>query len=112
MALKMLMLDKKLREKRSALEELERIDFATREVELGKAIEEAETQEQRETVEDAVNTFESERKENADARAALEEEISDIEAEIANLERDDSAKEKESDEKKEESRGMERESAD
>ena len=109
MALKMLMLDKKLREKRSALEELEKIDFATREVELGKAIEEAETQEQRETVEDAVNTFESERKENADARAALEEEISDIEAEIANLERDDSAKEKESDEKKEESRGMERE---
>lgn len=106
MALRMLMLDKKLREKRGFFDELKSVDFSQREAELAQSIEEAKTDEERATVEEAIAEFESEKRENEEARAALEKEIGEIESEIADLERDDQPKEQE--DKKEENRGMEK----
>lgn len=106
MALKMLMLDKKLREKRSFFDELKKVDFSQREAEITALIEEAKTDEERAAVEEAIDKFESEKRENEEARAELEKEIGEIESEIADLEREESAEKPE--EKKEENRGMEK----
>lgn len=106
MALRMLMLDKKLREKRGFFDELKSVDFSQREAELAQSIEEAKTDEERAAVEEAIAEFEKEKRENEEARAALEKEIGEIELEIADLERDDQPKEQE--DKKEENRGMEK----
>lgn len=46
MALRMLMLDKKLREKRGFFDELKNVDFSQREAELAQSIEEAKTDEE------------------------------------------------------------------
>lgn len=85
MALKRLMLEKELREVSKSLDEAKAIDFKTREAELELAIEEAETDEQRNAVETAVNDFEEEQKANADEIAKLEERIGEIEKQIAEL---------------------------
>ena len=74
MALRMLMLDKKLREKRGFFDELKSVDFSQREAELAQSIEEAKTDEERAAVEEAIAEFESEKRENEEARAALEKE--------------------------------------
>lgn len=103
MALKILMLDKKLREKRSFFDELKKADFSKREAEIEKSIDEAETDEERAAVEEAIAKFEKEKRENKEAREALEKEIGEIEAEIADLEREEfeEKKEKEMEESKE-----------
>lgn len=85
MALKVLMLRKKLDEANKNLSALrsKEDEFVKREAELATAIEEAETEEEQKTVEDAVTEFETERAQNADNISALTETIAQIEADIA-----------------------------
>lgn len=85
MALKVLMLRKRLDEankKLSALRSKED-EFTKREEELATAIKEAETEEEQKTVEDAVAEFETERTQNSNDISALTETIAQIEADIA-----------------------------
>lgn len=89
MALKVLMRKKELTEKQKALSELRKVSesFASREIDLEKAIEEASTDEETAAVEEAVEAFEKEKEENEKAIAETEEDIAGIEAEIAEIER-------------------------
>lgn len=88
MALKVLLLRKKLTEKQNALAELERAaqDFATREAELEADIAAAESEEERTVVEEAVEAFEQERSQNETDRETLRIEIEAMEAEIREAE--------------------------
>ena len=54
MALRALMLKKRIDDKRTALDELKKVDFATREAELETAIEEANSDEERSVVDEAI----------------------------------------------------------
>lgn len=101
MALKRLMLEKELREKRSALAEIKKIDFSKREAELEKAIEEAGTQEQMEAVESEISAFESEKAKSEEDAVALEARIGEIEAEISGIEAKESRKEEKTEEQEE-----------
>lgn len=89
MALKVLMLRKKLNDARKALDALRAKDdeFATRETELEKSIEEAQSDEERTAVEEEVETFTTEKatheKEKGDLERQIEELESDLEAEEA-----------------------------
>ena len=85
MALKVLMLRKKLDEANKKLTALrsKEDEFTKREEELATAIEEAETEEEQKTVEDAVTEFETERAQNTTDISALTETIAQIEADIA-----------------------------
>lgn len=89
MALKVLMLRKKLGEKNKELNELRKTTeaFVTREAELEKSIEEAATEEETKTVEEAIDELEQDKTENAEAITALEAAIGEIETEIEELER-------------------------
>lgn len=104
MALKALMLKKKLDEKRKALDELvaKSEEFEKREAELEQAIEEAETDEEKETVETVVNDFEEEKSAHEEAKATLEQEVSELEGELAEeeAEQETPAKEEEKEERK------------
>lgn len=88
MALKVLLLRKKLTEKQSALAELERAAeaFTTREAELEADIEAAQTDEERTVVEEAVEAFEAERSQNQTDQETLRSEIADMEREIREAE--------------------------
>ena len=88
MALKVLMLRKKISEKTEALEELRRAaeQFATREAELEQAIEEAGTDEERAAVEEAVTAFTQEQADNEANQTALQSEIEAAENEIREIE--------------------------
>ena len=86
MALRVLMLKKRIDDKRTALDELKKDDFATREAELEKAIEEANSDEERSVVDEAIETFETEKRENAEKIRELEGEISDLEKELREIE--------------------------
>lgn len=89
MALKVLMLRKKLSEKREALAELRKAaeGFQTREAELIKDIEEAKTEEEKTAVEEAIEQFDKDKTENAGTVSKLEGEIAGVEKEIEELER-------------------------
>lgn len=88
MALKVLMLRKKLAEWNDELKNLRTAAtaFQTREAELEKAIEEAKTEEEKTTVEEAIEAFEKDKAENASEQTRIEGEISKIESEIAEVE--------------------------
>ena len=86
MALRSLMLNKSITEKRSALEALEAIDFQTREAEIATAIEEAASDEERSAVEEAITAFEAEKTETDDKKENLRSEIAALEAELAEIE--------------------------
>ena len=88
MALKALMLRKKLNDAQKALEELraKSEDFATREAELEQAINEASTDEEKQTVEENITEFEKEKAENDEKIAGLEKECEDLERELAETE--------------------------
>lgn len=90
MALKQIMLRKKIDMKRSELNQLisKDADFATREVELETAIGEATTEEEQTTVTEQVEALETEKKEHEEAKTALEEEIAGLEEELAAAETD------------------------
>lgn len=88
MALKTIMLRKEIDDKRKAFTEVEeqRATFDAKRAELEKAINEAETDEQRTTVREAVDAFEAETSE-ADAKAdELKNEIERLETELRELE--------------------------
>ena len=86
MALRVLMLKKRIEDKRSALEELKKVDFTQREAELEKSIEEAKTDEERSVVDEAIEAFEKEQRENAEAIRELEGEIENLEKELGEIE--------------------------
>lgn len=88
MALKALMLKKRLDDKKKQLAAL-RADaetLKTREAELEQAIAEAETDEEKQTVEEAVTAFEADKADNDSKVSALEQEIADTERELAEAE--------------------------
>lgn len=84
MALRALLLRKKLDEKTKLLEELRAKDarYKAREAELEAAISEAESEEDKAAVEGLVSEFESERKEHEDAKSKLDGEIKDLERDL------------------------------
>ena len=84
MALKVLMLRKKLNDKQKDLDALraKADEFATREAELEKSIEEASTDEERSVVEEAINQFETEKENHTEAVGNLEREVQELEDEI------------------------------
>lgn len=88
MALKVLLLRKKLTDKQNELRGLETAAeaFKPREAELEASIEEVQTEEERSVVEEAVSAFEAERDANTEAQEALRSEINQIEAEMRELE--------------------------
>ena len=88
MALRALVLRKKLTTKQKELEALRAKSetLQTREAELEQAIAEVTTDEEQKAVEEEVETFETERKENDDAIAALETEVAGLENELAEIE--------------------------
>ena len=85
MALKALLLKKQIDNKRKALDELRKKDaeFATREAELTKAIDEVETEEQRSAVDELVTAFETEKADHEKAVGDLEREIEGLENDLA-----------------------------
>lgn len=84
MALKVLMLRKKINDAKKALDQLTEkdADFAKRESEIAASIEEAETKEEREAVETAIAEFETEQAEHKESKASLERMISELEGEL------------------------------
>lgn len=88
MALKALMLKKRLDDKNKLLaalrEDAEKLK--TREAELEQAIAEAETDEEQQTVAEAVTAFETDKADNDSKISALEQEIADTERELAEAE--------------------------
>lgn len=84
MALKVLMLRKKLNDKQKALDALraKSDEFVTREADLEKSIEEASTDEERSAVEEAVTQFETEKENHTEAVGNLEREVQELEDEI------------------------------
>ena len=88
MALKALMLRKKIDTKKKELEGLRQkdADFKTREAELETSIQEAATDEEQATVDEAVAEFEKEKGQHENAKESLEKEIKDLEKELADEE--------------------------
>lgn len=84
MALRTLMLRKKIDEVRKNLEEAKakQAELQTREAELEEAINEASTDEEKETVEAAVSEFETEKAETEKAVEGFEEELRNLESEL------------------------------
>ena len=89
MALKVIMLRHDIERKKQELEALREKDSesVTREAELIAAIEEAQTDEEREAVSAAVDAFDADKTAHDEAVASLTREIEDMEAELAEEER-------------------------
>ena len=85
MALKAIMLRSKIDKKRSELNALleKDADFKAREAELEQAIEEAQTEEEQQTVSEQVEAFETEKTEHEESKARLNEEIMGLEDELS-----------------------------
>lgn len=110
MALRALIIGKKLTEARGRLEKLREKDeeFQTREAELEEAISEAESEEDQEAVEKLVEEFETEKEAHEEEKKKLEEEISDMESELEEITKEPAARmKKQMKEKRGESRTME-----
>lgn len=90
MALKALMLRKRIDTKRKALDELLKRDaeFESRSAELQTSINEATTDEEQETVREAIDAYEAEKADHDKEKTNLEEEIRGLEAELEALEVD------------------------
>lgn len=87
MALKTLMIRKKIEDKKKAIEALKSSnDFETREAELEKAIEEAETDEDKNAVDEEIDKLEAEKKEAEEKIEGLEREIEALDQELAAIE--------------------------
>ena len=84
MALKQIMLRHKIEQKKKELDGLREkdSDFETREAELEKSIEEAQTKEEQEVIEGEIEKFDEEKTLHEDAKTKLETEIGDLEAEL------------------------------
>ncbi len=89
MALRALMLRKKIDDLKKQLEELRSTNnFEAREAELTKAIEEASTDEEKQVVEEEVTKFEEEKKEYDEKEGALDKEIRELESELEEVEKE------------------------
>lgn len=88
MALKVIMLRHSIEKKKAELEQLRQKDaeFATREAELEAAINEAETQDQEQTVSEEVEKFDGEKTAHEEAKNTLSAEIEGLEADLAEIE--------------------------
>lgn len=88
MALKAIMLRKKLNDAQKALEALREKDaeFEKREAELEASIEETTTQEERDAVDGEIEKFEAEKKEHEEAKEKLEAEVRELEQSLADEE--------------------------
>lgn len=84
MALKQIMLSRKIGQKKQELAALREkdADFQTREDALTQAIEEAQTEEEQKTVEEEVEKFDTEKTAHDESKEKLEAEIGDLEAEL------------------------------
>jgi len=84
MALKALMLRKRLNDAKKALETLRAkdADFQTREAELTQSIEEVTSDEERTAVEEAIDTFEADKAAHEEAKGELERKIDELEEEL------------------------------
>lgn len=89
MALRSLMLKKNLDDLNAQIANLRETanGFSVREAELADAINEANTDDEKATVEQAINDFEAEKKDNADKILSLSERVSAIEKELAEAEK-------------------------
>lgn len=107
MALKTLMLRKKLNDTKKALDALKAKDaeFVSREAELEKSIEEAATDEERSAVEEAIEGYETDKAEHEEKKAGLERQIEDLEKEMADEEAEQNTDPAPEPEKKPEKRG-------
>lgn len=87
MALKQLMLAKKIAQRKSLLEQLttQEESFVTRSAELEKAIEEANEDEEVQTVESEIEKLEDEKAEHDAKKSKLEGEIAELEGELEEL---------------------------
>ena len=90
MALKALMLRKKLNDANKALETLRAkdADFEQREKDLEASIEEASTEEERTAVEEAITEFETEKANHEEEKVSLERTVSELETELAETEKE------------------------
>ena len=81
MALKVLMLRKKINTKQKELDALRAKDaeFQTRETDLEKSIEEAVSEEERSAVDEAIAVFDEEKRAHEEGKAELERAIADLE---------------------------------
>ena len=87
MALKVLMLRKKIDDKKKALEALRAdADFEKREADLEKSIEEASTDEEKAAVDEEIEKLEAEKKEAEEKVGAIEREIEGLEKELKDIE--------------------------
>lgn len=84
MALRQIMLSRKIEQKKQELAALREkdADFQTREDALTQAIEEAQTEEEQKTVEEEVEKFDTEKTAHDESKEKLEVEIGDLEAEL------------------------------
>lgn len=84
MALKQIMISRKIEQKKQELAALREkdADFQAREDALTQAIEEAQTEEEQKTVEEEVEKFDTEKTAHDEAKEKLEAEIGDLEAEL------------------------------
>ena len=84
MALKALMLRKKIDGKKQELEQLRNKDseLQIREAELEQSIEEAQTEEEKTAVEEEIEKFETEKQEHEDKKVKLEQEVSKLEEDL------------------------------
>lgn len=98
MALKQLMLAKKISQRKSLLEELLKLDegYTTRSAELEQSVEEAKTDEEVATVEEEINTLETEKVAHDEKKSTLEGEINELEGELEELNTNAPAKPKRS----------------
>ena len=89
MALKALMLKRKLDDKKKELEQLRAKDqeFETREADLETSISEAQTEEEKKTVEEEVEKFDTEKASHEESKTNLEKEIGELEEQLAEAER-------------------------
>lgn len=87
MALRVLMLNKQIADKKARLEELRARDaeFQTRESELAAAIDEAESEEDKAAVEEMVNQFDADRQAHEEAKNTLTGEIAGLENELEQI---------------------------
>lgn len=90
MALKTLMLRKKIDDKKKALEAVRAkdADFEKREAELEASINEAATDEEKEAVETAIGEFEKERAEHDESKSNLERELDELENDLKETEKE------------------------
>lgn len=96
MALRQIMLKKKIDDKKKELETLRAKDpeFEQREAALEASIEEAKTEEEQKAVEDEIDKFEEEKAANDEAKASLEQEVNSLEEELRTIEETDKAQER------------------